>query len=161
MKWHRWNAGQTRVSLSLVYSKRLWFLFIGLCMFKICWKVYFPMTRWGVGVCWTEGWSHGALLLNRHVNYMKLCIQIPRARAFWFQTKRYIKQDGGHGGHLGFPIGTILAIFIYKSPRCFLLSLKSISLSIPDKKQKIDFQDGRHGRRLGFPIRKSLAIFDL
>ena len=55
----------TWVSLSLVYSKRLWFLFIGLCMFKICWKECFRMTGWG---CWTEAWSHGALLLNRHVN---------------------------------------------------------------------------------------------
>ena len=31
----------TWVSLSLVYSKRLWFLFIGLRMFKICWKECF------------------------------------------------------------------------------------------------------------------------
>ena len=60
------------------------------------------------------------LLLNRHVNKMKPCNQISKARAFWFQTKRflkvfpikvYIKQDGGHGSHLGFPIRMILAIF--------------------------------------------------
>ena len=51
---------------------------------------------------------------------MKLCNQMSKARTFWFQTKRflkvfpilvYIKQDGDHGSHLGFPIGTILAIF--------------------------------------------------
>ena len=35
-------------------------------------------------------------------------------------------QDEGYGSHLGFPIGTILAIF---------------------EKRKIDFQDGRHGAR--------------
>ena len=40
---------------------------------------------------------------------------------------------------------------IYKSPCCFLPSLKSISLSVQEK-QKIDFQDGRHGGHLGFPI---------
>ena len=51
---------------------------------------------------------------------MKLCNQISKARAFCFQTKRFlkvfhikvhIKQDGGNGGHLVFAIGTILAIF--------------------------------------------------
>ena len=36
-------------------------------------------------------------------------------------------QDGRHGSNLGFPIGTTLAFFfIYKSPRCFLQSFKSI-----------------------------------
>ena len=51
-------------------------------------------------------------------------------------------QDGGHGGDLGFPIGTILAFFfIYKSPPCFLPSFKSISLSV-QKKQMTDLQDG-------------------
>ena len=29
-------------------------------------------------------------------------------------------QDGGHGGHFGFQIGTILAILVYKSPYRFL-----------------------------------------
>ena len=100
---------------------------------------------------------------------MKLCNQIPKARAFLFQTKRflkvfpiyvYIKQDGGHGGHLGLPTGTILGIFDLQVTPMLPTSLKSISLSIPEK-QKIDFQDGRHGRNLGFPIRKILAIFDL
>ena len=38
--------------------------------------------------------------------------------------------------------------FIYRTPQCFLLSLKSIGLSVQEKKRKIDFQDGRH---LGFP----------
>ena len=32
------------------------------------------------------------------------------------EKKRKIDfQDGGHGGHLGFPIGTILAIFLFTS----------------------------------------------
>ena len=67
-------------------------------------------------------------------------------------------QDGGHGGHLGFPIGSILAIF---DLQCFLASLVSIGLSVQEKKRKIDFQDGGPGGHLGFPIGKILAIFDL
>ena len=71
-------------------------------------------------------------------------------------------QDGCHGGHLGFPIGTVLVFLIYKSPRCFLPSLKSISLSIQEKQRNIDFQDGCHGGLLGFLIGTILAIcFDL
>ena len=45
-------------------------------------------------------------------------------------------QDGRHGPNLGFPIATIWAIFIYKSPRCFLPSFKSIGLSVQKKKGK-------------------------
>ena len=67
-------------------------------------------------------------------------------------------QDGGHGGHLGFPIGSISAIFVLKSPRCFLPSLESIGLSVQEKKRKTDFQDGGHGDHLGFPIGTILAI---
>ena len=47
---------------------------------------------------------------------------------------------------------------IFKSPRCFLASLKSIGHLVQEKKRKIDFQDGGH---LGFPIGTILAIFDL
>ena len=67
-------------------------------------------------------------------------------------------QDGGHGGHLGFPIGTILAIFV-----TLILPMKftSIGLLVQEKKLKIDFQNGGHGGQLGFPIRAILAIFDL
>ena len=45
--------------------------------------------------------------------------------------------------------------FIYKSSRCFLLSFKSIGLSVQKKKQKINFQDGDN---LGFPIGTILAF---
>ena len=38
------------------------------------------------------------------------------------------------------------------------LPVKSIRVSVQEKKQKIDFQDGGHH---GFPIRTILAIFDL
>ena len=69
-------------------------------------------------------------------------------------------QDGRHSGHLGFTIGTVLAILIYKSPLCFLPSFESACLSVQEKR-KIAFKDGGHGRHLGFPIETILAIFDL
>ena len=50
---------------------------------------------------------------------------------------------------------------IYKSPWWFLASLKSIGLSVQEKKRKIDFQDGGHGGHFGVPIGTILAIFDL
>ena len=71
-------------------------------------------------------------------------------------------QDGRHDGYHGFSIGTILTIFIYKSPKyygshlgfpierilafltCkfpqyFLPSFESISLLVQEKKRKTDF----------------------
>ena len=47
---------------------------------------------------------------------------------------------------------------IYKSPKCFLSSFKSVGLSVQEKKWKKDFQDGSH---LGFSIGNILASFDL
>ena len=47
---------------------------------------------------------------------------------------------------------------IYRSPRCFLPSFKSIGLSIQEKKRKIDFHDDGH---LRFPIGLILVAFDL
>ena len=67
-------------------------------------------------------------------------------------------QDGGHGGYLGFQIGTILAIFDLQVTLMLPSKFESIGLSIQEKKWKIDFQDGGH---LGFPIGTILAIFDL
>ena len=68
-------------------------------------------------------------------------------------------QDSSHGGFHGFLIRMILAIFfIYKSPWCFLPSIKSTGLSVQDKKWTIDFQDGHHGSHLGYPIGTISAI---
>ena len=50
---------------------------------------------------------------------------------------------------------------IYKSPRCFLPSFKSIALSVHEKKRKIYFQDCRHSGHLGFLMGTILSIFDL
>ena len=57
---------------------------------------------------------------------------------------------------------TILAFFnLQVTPMLPTKFIKSISLSIQEKKQKITFQNGRHGGQLGFPIGKILAIFHL
>ena len=77
------------------------------------------------------------------------------------QKKRKIDfQDGGHGGHLRFPIGTILAIFDLQVTLMLPSKFEVNWLfgSVQEKKRKIDFQDGGH---LGFPIGTILAIFDL
>ena len=60
-------------------------------------------------------------------------------------------------GDLGLPISRILAIFIYKSPRCFLPTFKTSGLSVQEKKRKIYFQDSIYGRHFGFPIGEILA----
>ena len=39
--------------------------------------------------------------------------------------------------------------------------VKSIGLSVQEKKRKMDFKDSHHGGHLGFPIETILAIFDL
>ena len=55
--------------------------------------------------------------------------------------------------------GLWASCLIFKSTQCFLLSFKSIGLSVQEKKRKIDFQDGHHGGHVGFLIRMILAIF--
>ena len=70
-------------------------------------------------------------------------------------------QDGGNGGHLGYPIGTILAIF---DLQVTLMLPSNFEVNWPfgsGEEAKIDFQDGGHGSHLGFPIGAILAIFDL
>ena len=78
------------------------------------------------------------------------------------EKKRKINfQDGVHGSHLGFPIGTILATFDLQ-----------VTLMLPTKfgvnwpfgsgeEAKNRYQDGGHGGHLGFHIGTILAIFDL
>ena len=72
-------------------------------------------------------------------------------------------QDGRQGSHLGFPIGTISAIFDLQifDLQGLLPSFKSTGLSVQKKKGTINFQDGHHSGHLGFPIGTVLAIFDL
>ena len=78
------------------------------------------------------------------------------------EKKRKIDfQDGGHGGHLGFPIGTILAMFDLQVTPMLPSKFGVNWPSVQEKKRKIDFQDGGLSGHLGFRIGKILAIFDL
>ena len=78
------------------------------------------------------------------------------------EEKRKIDfQDCGHGGHFGFLIGTIFAIFDLQVTWCFLPSFKLTGLLVQKKKRKIDFTDCGHGSHLGFLIGTILAIFYL
>ena len=52
-------------------------------------------------------------------------------------------------------------VLIYKSPQCCLPSLKTIGISVQEKKFKIYYQDGGHGGHLEFPFRTILTIFHL
>ena len=95
--------------------------------------------------------------------YLKFTPKLPTpVRVYWpFSSEEAVNRFSRwrHGGHLGFSIGTILAIFDLQSTRCILPSFESIGLSLQEKKRKIDFQDGRHRGHLGFPIGIFSAIF--
>ena len=77
------------------------------------------------------------------------------------EAKKKDFQDGHHGGHLGFPIGTILATFDLQVTLMLPTEFEVHCLSAQEKKRKIDFQDGGHGGHLGFPIGTILATFNL
>ena len=70
-------------------------------------------------------------------------------------------QDGHHGGHLGFPIRTILLFFFYLQVTLILPTKFPAIGPLVQEKRKIDFQDGHHGDHLGFWIRTILALSDL
>ena len=77
------------------------------------------------------------------------------------EKKRKIDfQDGCHGGHLGFPIGTILAIFdLQVTP--MLPSKFGVNRPFSSGEAKNRSSRWPHGGHLGFPIGMILAIFDL
>ena len=69
--------------------------------------------------------------------------------------------DGGHGGQLGFAIGTILAIFDLQVNQKLPTKFQVLWPFVSGEEAKNDVQDGGHGGHLGFSIRMILAIFDL
>ena len=79
--------------------------------------------------------------------------QVLSQMAFWFisSAKQFLE-----GGHLGFLIGTILAIFDLRCPDTS--NQVSSQLASVQKKCKTNFQAGSH---LGFLIRMILAPFAL
>ena len=75
------------------------------------------------------------------------------------QLSKIYFQNGSYGGHFGFPIGIILAIFTYTTTCCYIVSFNLIRLVVCEM-SKTDFQDGSRGGHLGFPINTTLANFD-
>ena len=67
--------------------------------------------------------------------------------------KKKGKIDFQDGHHLGFPIGTILAIFMSTShPDQFPTNFQMNWHLVQENKRRNEFQDGRYGGHLGFPI---------
>ena len=66
-------------------------------------------------------------------------------------------QDGCHGGHLGFTIGTILADFDLQVTSILPTKFQVKWHFVSGEEAKIDFHNGCHGGRLGFPIGTILA----
>ena len=75
--------------------------------------------------------------------------------------KKKGKIDFQDGHHLGFLIGTILAIFISTSHPDASYQFSSTGPLVQENKRKKEFQDGRHCGHLGFPIQTISAILDL
>ena len=71
---------------------------------------------------------------------------------FSVQEKKF-NTDFQDGGHLGFPIRTILATFDLQVTSIMPMKFESIALLVQEKKFKTDFQHGCQGDHLGFPIR--------
>ena len=82
--------------------------------------------------------------------------QVSCQLAFRFRrrSEKIYFQDGGHGSHLGFPIGMILAIF-------YLQVTPIVPIKFRVNWPFDSAEDGGHGSYLGFPIGPILAVFDL
>ena len=83
----------------------------------------------------------------------------PKFRVSWpFDSGEEAKNIFSRWPH-GFPIGTILAILICRSPRCFLLSYRSIGPSVQDKKRKTNFQRWLPRRQSWISDRNDYSFF--
>ena len=76
------------------------------------------------------------MALNRSPDYQTSLSQL----AFRFEKK--FNSDFQDGGHLGFPIRTILATFGLQVTSILPMKFESIALLAQEKKFKIDFQHG-------------------
>ena len=70
-------------------------------------------------------------------------------------------QYGRHGGHLGFPIGTIFASSDLQVTQMIPTKFQINLLLGSGEEVKNRFQDGRHCGHLGYPIGTILGIFEL
>ena len=91
--------------------------------------------------------------------------QLPSFKSICLSAKEKFKisfQDGGRGSHLGFSIGTILAIFdqqlSYPDTNSYQVPSQLIGLSV-QKKFEIFFQDGGRGSHLWISNRNNLSYF--
>ena len=133
-----------------------------------CWKHRNYWDRQDLSKQWRI-WSGSTLfathpIIFRHINRTpNLLRTIKKGQSLLVSDKKIFKgfslyKDGGHGGHLGFPIGTILSIFDLQ-----------VTLMLSTKfKVKKPFNSGEEAKNRfsrwphhGFMIRKILAIFDL
>ena len=104
-------------------------------------------------------WSELLLLL---LSYKLPRYFLPSFRSIGLSVQENFKidfQDGNHGGHLGFPIGMILAIFDLPVTSILPTKFQVSWLLVQEKMSKIDFWDGSHGSHLAFPIGMILDIF--
>ena len=95
------------------------------------------------------------VLTKIHDDYINKC----ESNGLSAQEKKF-NIDFQDGGHLGFPIRTILATFELQITSILPMKFESIDLLVQEKTFKIDFQHGCYGNHLGFLIRMILAIFD-
>ena len=63
-------------------------------------------------------------------------------------------------GHLGFPIGKILAIFFYLQVLPIFPTRSKVKRPFNSEEAHKRFQDGRHGGYIGFPLRIILAFLN-
>ena len=102
-------------------------------------------------------------------NYLHICSgyvtqvsdQWPVGLLFQEKKQKIDFEDGHHGGHLGFPIRSILVIFDLQVTLMLPTKFQVNWLFGSGEEGKIDFQDGPHSGRFRFPIGTILAIFDL
>ena len=102
----------------------------------------------------TDGWTH------RRMDDGQKVITIDHPEHSSGELKK-IFQMSALATILDFTSEQFQLFLIYKSPRCFLISVMSTGLSFQEKKRKIDFQDGGHGGHLGYYIGTTLAIIAL
>ena len=96
--------------------------------------------------------------------YLQVARILPtKFRANWsFGSEEEVQIDFQDSRHLGFPIGTILAIFFYLQVTMILPTKFQVSWPFGSGDEgQIDFQVCRHGGHLGLLFEKNLAIFDL
>ena len=88
------------------------------------------------------------------------CIHMDRVNTICPSTIEWWgHKNGSHGGHLGFPTGTILVIWsTSQSTQMFPTKFQVIWPF--GSGERIDFQDGSHNGHLGFWTGKILAIFE-